>query len=319
MSAIESAIGFGGRFVPGSSGRLLVLIFHRVHAEPDPMFPREITAETFEWQMDVIKRHLNPLPLEDAIGRWQRQEIPDRAVAVTFDDGYADNFTVALPILKEYSIPATFFVSTGYLNGGRMWNDTIIESVRRLPNGTLRLEAAGIEADVVSDADRRRLLCNEIIARVKHLEQSARQAVADELASLCETALPDDLMMVDEQVRGLVSSGMSVGGHTVTHPILKTLDPGSAAAEIRRGKEELEAVVGMPVSLFAYPNGKPGTDFGPEHARSVEDAGFAAAFSTTRGVISASSDRWQLPRFTPWDRSRNRFLARMLLEYRNAA
>jgi peptidoglycan/xylan/chitin deacetylase (PgdA/CDA1 family) len=269
--------------------------------------------------MEVVRRHMHPLPLEDAIDRWRRDELPPRAVAVTFDDGYADNFAVALPILRECRVPATFFIATGYLNGGRMWNDTIIEAVRRLPAGPLRLETTGLQTSITEAAGERRRLCEQIIVSVKHLEPAVRQAVANELASLCHDRLPDDLMMLDRQVRGLVAEGMTVGGHTVTHPILKKLPAEAASREIERGKKQLEALVGQPVNLFAYPNGKPGVDYGPEHAKSVQEAGFKAAFSTTRGVVSKASREWELPRFTPWDRSAHRFLARMLLEYRNAA
>lgn len=318
MSLFENALGFGGRWIPGARSRLLILIYHRVHATQDPLFPREVTAAVFDWQMELISRHLMPLPLDEAVERCMRNELPPLAVAVTFDDGYADNCTVALPILKKHGVPATFFITTGYLNGGRMWNDTIIETVRRLPAGPIPVGSMALQLSADSDEERR-AVCQQLIQRVKHLDQPVRQELVDELAAACPDPMPDDLMMTDVQVNELAAAGMGIGGHTVSHPILRTLNRAAADSEIMTGKSDLEALVGRPVTLFAYPNGKPGDDYNSSHVDAARRAGFTAAFSTTRGVVSLASDRWQLPRFTPWDRSRERFLARAFLEYRNPA
>ncbi len=126
-------------------------------------------------------------------------------------------------------------------------------------------------------------------------------------------------MMESMQVRTLARAGFEIGGHTVTHPILLKLQPDQARREILDGKARLEELVGRPLRLFAYPNGRPGEDYGPEHVAMARETGFEAAVSTRRGVCTGASDRYQLPRFTPWDQTPERFLARMLLEYRNAA
>lgn len=306
------------RALEPSERRLLVLIFHRVHATPDELFPREVTAGVFRWQMDLLARYMAPLSLREGISRLAKGTLPRRAVAVTFDDGYADNLEVAAPILRSAGVPATFFVATGYLGGGRMWNDTVIESVRRLPAGEHDFGDLGLGARRVSDVESRRTLCRAAIAAIKHRPQPQRQRLADALSSRVGAPLPDDLMMSAHQVRELADQGFDIGGHTVTHPILRVLPPTEAAREIRQGREELERISGRAVDLFAYPNGRPGDDYGDEHVAAVRDIGFAAAVSTKRGVCSSRSDAWQLPRFTPWDRTPGRFLARMLLEYRNA-
>jgi len=306
------------RALEPSERRLLVLIFHRVHAAPDELFPREVTAGVFRWQMDLLARYMTPLSLREGIARLASGMLPRRAVAVTFDDGYADNLDVAAPILKSAGVPATFFVATGYLGGGRMWNDTVIESVRRLPPGEHDLDDLGLGPRRVGDVDSRRTLCRDSIVAIKHRPQPQRQRLADALAARAGSPLPDDLMMTPTQVRELAELGFEIGGHTVTHPILRLLPPGEAVGEIRQGREQLERITGRAVDLFAYPNGRPGEDYGDEHVAAVRDIGFSAAVSTKRGVCSSRSDAWQLPRFTPWDRTPERFLARMLLEYRNA-
>jgi len=106
---------------------------------------------------------------------------------------------------------------------------------------------------------------------------------------------------------------MEIGGHTVDHPILRLLDERQARAEIAGGKRRLEEITGAPVTLFAYPNGKPGQDYGPRDVELVREAGFVAAMSTMAGIADRASDVFQVPRATPWDRSPSRFGARLLV------
>ena len=122
----------------GNSGKLTILIFHRVLSEPDPL-TGEIHQEEFDWILGVVKQFLNPLPLDAAVEKLYSGELPPRSVAITFDDGYADNYTNALPLLKKWEIPATFFIASDYLEGGIMFNDTLIETVRRAPEQLIDL------------------------------------------------------------------------------------------------------------------------------------------------------------------------------------
>jgi peptidoglycan/xylan/chitin deacetylase (PgdA/CDA1 family) len=299
--------------------RLLLLIYHRVLPDRDELFPREITAEVFDWQMRSLAKHLAPLPLTEAIERLEAGTLPRRAVAVTFDDGYADNLAVAAPILRGAGVPATFFVATGYLGGGRMWNDTVIEAVRRLPDGEHDFGPLGLPARTVRGVEGRRAFCRDFITSIKHHPHAERQARADQLAAYVGRALPDHLMMAPAQVAELAGLGFEIGGHTVSHPILRVLDGPEAAREIAEGRSELERIVGRPVRLFAYPNGRPGEDYGDRDVELVRQAGFEAAVSTRRGACSRRSDRWQLPRFSSWERTPARWLARVLLAYRSPA
>lgn len=108
---------------------------------------------------------------------------------------------------------------------------------------------------------------------------------------------------------------MEIGGHTVSHPILLNLSDEEARREIADGKRLLENITGTPLKLFAYPNGKPEKDYGTAHVSMVQQLGFAAAVSTTWGTAHAGSDLYQLPRFTPWDKSPRRFVLRLLQNY----
>jgi peptidoglycan/xylan/chitin deacetylase (PgdA/CDA1 family) len=123
---------------------------------------------------------------------------------------------------------------------------------------------------------------------------------------------PDDLMMSSEQVRGLRRAGMQIGAHTVSHPILAKLQAQEAADEMGRSRDALQALLGEKVGLFAYPNGKPGTDYLPEvHPALVRELGFDAAVSTRWAAARRGEDVFQIPRFTPWDRGRLKFGLRL--------
>ena len=119
------------------------------------------------------------------------------------------------------------------------------------------------------------------------------------------------------EVQSLVANGLDVGAHTVHHPILSSVDAAVAQAEISDSKAQLETLLQQDVHLFAYPNGRPAIDYQDEHRSMVKNSGFLAAVSTHWGAATNESDPYQLPRFTPWDRTTARFAARLLLNYRS--
>lgn len=296
----------------GRRARLSILIYHRVLPEPDPLREGDPDAAAFRWQMQLLARHFNVLPLHEAASRLRDGTLPARAACVTFDDGYADNCTVALPILKEVGIPATFFIATAYLDGGRMFNDTLIELAARLPAGVCDLSDAGLGSQQIATVADRRALAAKLIGQFKYRSADTRLPAAEALAAAFGVALPDDLMLSTAQLLALHRAGMSIGGHTHTHPILAQLDPVSARDDILAGKRQLEGRLGSPVRVFAYPNGRPGKDYGPEHVSMVAECGFDVAVSTRPGAARPGDGHHELPRFTPWDRTPGRFGLRLL-------
>ena len=300
----------------GRRGKLTTLIFHRVRREPDILFPNEMHASAFRDRLRWIGAWFNVLPLDEAVAALARGALPERALAITFDDGYADNFDVALPILREQGLPATFFVASGFLDGGRMWNDTVIEAIRRIPEPSLDLSALGLGVHVVESTEERRQSINVLLGKLKYMDANMRFDRAEAIASLAGEGLPDDLMMTRDQVRRVAATGMAIGGHTATHPILARVDELAARKDIADGRDALEAIVRQPVRLFAYPNGKPVDDYAARHVAMVRDLGFSAAVSTSHGAASAVDSVFELPRFTPWEASPGRWgwrLARNLL------
>ncbi len=296
----------------GRNARLSILIYHRVLPEPDPLFPSEVDSGRFDRQMRQVSRIFNVLPLTEAVERLKSGSLPARAACITFDDGYADNAEFALPILKKHGIPATFFIATGYLDGGIMFNDSVIESIRMTRKEYLDLPRLGITGLPVQTIEEKRHAIGSILSGLKYNEPMQRQEMVDEIRNMTDVELPGKLMMKSGQVKLLADSGMEIGGHTVNHPILASIDLETAKTEIANNKQHLEELTGKPVRLFAYPNGKPDTDYLAAHVAIVKKLGFDAAVSTAKGVANRHSDLFQLPRFTPWDRFSFRFSLRLI-------
>lgn len=322
MTTLPLLMGGLGRLAAGAldsacGRRLSILIFHRVLPEPDPILPGEIWAARFDRLMGMVARSFQVLPLAEACSRLRQDTLPPRALAITFDDGYADNHDTALPILRRHGLPACFFVATGFLDGGRMFNDTVIEAVRHSPLENVDMSALGLGHLPLTGASQRAAAIGRILPVVKYLKPADREP---KLAAMCGALAPSqlrgDLMMRSDQVRALHDAGMEVGAHTVHHPILATLDDADAEREIAEGRDRLQAIIRAPVRLLAYPNGRPDRDYDRRHAAMARRLGFDAAVTTAPGCASPDADPFQLPRFTPWDDGDAAWLARVLLARR---
>lgn len=301
-----------GRLAPaGPNARLTVLIFHRVLAARDPLRPYEPTVAEFAAILDWLQRWFTVLPLPEAITRLQSGSLPARALAITFDDGYADNHDLALPELQRRGLSATFFIATGYLDGGRMFNDTVIEAIRACRSEVLDVSELGLGVHPIKNDDERRAAIAAMLPQLKRLAVEARGELAAKIAERAEVRLSDDLMMTSEDLTRVAKVGMELGAHTESHPILAHLPEAAARSEIERGRQRLQDIAGRRIGLFAYPNGRPGADYTDATSGLVRALGFDAAFSTMHGVATRRSSIFDLPRFTPWDRSRLRFGVRL--------
>lgn len=290
---------------------LLVLIYHRVFAEPDPLLSDEPDARLFAAQMDLAVRLFNPVDLVEGVRGLRDGSLPPRAVAITFDDGYANNLEVAQPILAARGLPATVFVSTVFTGGGCMWNDMLIESVRCAPKA-LNLRDLGLGEYQLTDMAARRRAVDELLASIKYRELEQRIALVRQVAERAGFDANSQLMMDEAQLRLLAGKGIAIGAHCVRHPILTRLPDDKAMHEISESKRELERITGRQVNAFAYPNGRPGKDYDARHVAMVRDAGFEVAVSTGWGAATRDSDPLQIPRIAPWDRNALRYGARMV-------
>lgn len=303
----------------GERGRLSTLIFHRVLPRPDPLFPGEPDAGRFDEILTWIGRWFNVLPLDQAVDGLISGNLPPRALSITFDDGYADNATVALPILQRHRMTATFFVATAFLDGGCMWNDTLIEAIRNHSQSTIDLRELGLGQYSAQTIAERRTAIDSLLGQIKYQNPEIRQRTVAAIAGALKGELPSDLMMSTRQIVGLRDAGMQIGAHTRSHPILASLSDEAAWAEMEGSKRDLEHILGEAVTLFAYPNGRPSRDYLAKHAEMARKIGFVAAVSTAPGVSTSDTPPYQLPRFTPWDRQSTRFAARMLFNLMHTA
>jgi peptidoglycan/xylan/chitin deacetylase (PgdA/CDA1 family) len=301
----------------GRRGRLSILIFHRVLSRPDNLLPDIPDVVAFDRMLTWLTSWFNVIPLDRAVALLAAGAVPERAAAITFDDGYADNHDVALPVLRRHGVCATFFIATAYLDGGRMWNDTVIETVRSCKTPVLDLREIGLGVHAAATTVERRAAAQAIIGRLKYLAYGDRLRGCEEVARMAGCSLPDDLMMTAADVVGLRNAGMQIGAHTVSHPILAAIPDDQAKVEIADSRRSLESILHEPVTLFAYPNGKPGIDYLPTHVDMVRQLGFELAVSTVAGVATSDSDPMELPRFTPWERDRLRFGMRMASNLRH--
>ena len=295
-----------GRALPiGRNGNrhFCILNYHRVLDRPDPLLESDPDVDTFRWQMELLSRCFNVIPLCEAVRAAWEGTLPPNTVCITFDDGYRSVHDLALPILKELGLPVTVFVTSGYMHEGNMWNDNIIDALRYLPRGTLDLSDIGLGTYTLGPVQDRKQVMLDLIKASKYMPPQQRGILDRKLAGMLDDGKQRRQMLTREMVVNLARAGVEIGGHTVTHPILANLDDASARKEIKENKEELEAIIGKPVRLFAYPNGKTGIDFDERHVRMVKEAGYMAAFTTIMGAAAKEHDRYQLPRGLPWDKS----------------
>jgi hypothetical protein len=193
-----------------------------------------------------------------------------------------------------------------------MWNDLVIEALRSTRRRELDLGAFGLGNYALGSVGDRRIAIDEVLGRIKYLPHSVRKRHAEGILHAAAVKAPEGLMLRRDSLRALQSMGFEIGSHTVDHPILANAPPDEAWREILESKSDLERSLGSAVTLFAYPNGRPGKDYTADHVRMVREAGFAVAVSTAPGAARRTSDPLQLPRFMPWTRRPIKFDLLML-------
>lgn len=313
MNAVDGLRRFAlGLLSPaGSRGRLTILTFHQVPAQPDDIAPGTPHADVFAMQMQWLSTFCNVLPLAAAAQMLRDGKLPARAACITFDDGYSNNLEIVAPILRRLGLPATFFITAGAIEQGIMWNDLVIEGVRR-GQGDVDLSGYGFGAYRLSDNAARQAAIRDIIEHLKYQPMEQRWSIAESLYSEIVEDSPPRLMMTKDEVAELGGQGFDIGAHTINHPILKELSAGDARMEIEASRDWVADVVGKAPTAFAYPNGKPGTDFDASHEAMVIDAGFDAAVSTRWAVAHRSDSSYSLPRCKPWERNKSGYWMRLV-------
>jgi peptidoglycan/xylan/chitin deacetylase (PgdA/CDA1 family) len=284
------------------SGSLQILTYHRVNDERDPFFPGVPTA-VFAAQMEYLARNFTVCNLDDAVDALGRRDVPPNAVAVTFDDGYRDNYVHAFPILRAFGVPATVFLATDVIGSGRMlWHDRVFTAFRQTRKTVLH-DGAGRTSYVLTTTADRLAAQLKVLELLRRLEEGERTVWIDRLIEQLDVREPEDgtgLMLAWDEVEAMSRQGVTFGSHTATHPILSRLSVPRQVEEVVRSKEAIERHTGRPVRSFAYPNGR-AQDFGPETKDALRAAGYAYAVTTIFGLNGPGDDVFELRRGQPWD------------------
>ena len=328
------------RLEPGA--RSLILLYHRVGAPVTDPWRLAVHPERFADHLQVLRDGgYTPVALEELVASLRRGRVPSRAVAVTFDDGYADNLEVALPLLERFSIPATVFATAGgelrdrelwwmqlealFLEPGalpgRMEIDTDQFNWSWTFNGTATwtreqatMHTGWCAADPGPPPTPRHAAFCSLLERLRPLEAARREAVLIDLhavAGAARTRRPTHRLMDADELRRLAAHELlEVGGHTLSHPRLAELPPDRQRLEIAGSKLRLEEILDRPVNAFAYPFGTH-SDFDHSSVRAVRDAGYTSAGAVCDRALSRSADPFQLPRVGVGDWTAEEFERRL--------
>ncbi|MGA7238031.1 MAG: polysaccharide deacetylase family protein [Bryobacteraceae bacterium] len=285
-----------------------ILYYHRVNDDNDPFFPA-ISTELFEQEMRFLRRRYTVVPLAELLERLTG-ETAKPVVAITFDDGYRDNFQNAFPILERYSLPATIFLTTGTIDDGEaLWFETLALACKRTSREFHDLEiGSGERLWMRTEAER--LRANErIFAILRTLPDAERRRclalILRQLTTKDDGELKDR-MLTWNQVRFMQSRGIDFGGHTVTHPFLSRMTSEGFLWEVSECKRRIEEEIQLPALHFAYPNGRE-EDFGAANKELIRKVGYRAAVTTIWGTNYGSTDPMELRRGGPWEPSAAQF------------
>jgi peptidoglycan/xylan/chitin deacetylase (PgdA/CDA1 family) len=291
-----------GRRRERGEGAPLILLYHRiVEREADPLGVC-VSPANFAQQLEVLGATREPVPLAGIVSG----DLPSRAAAVTFDDGYHDNLEHAAPALADARVPATLFVATGAVaEGGGFWWDELERLLRTAPEdveASLTLEIAGQRREFRAGSERER----RIARRHLHawLQPMPPGVIGSALSSLRgwagvsadgETPELDRAMRPDELRAFAGIPGVTVGAHTRSHRSLRHADPATQDSEIAGSRADVAGWLGTEPMCFSYPFGVPGADFDDGVVARVRASGFTLAVTTTGGAVQGA-DPFKLPR-----------------------
>jgi len=319
---------------------VLILLYHRVARLPSDPWSLAVTPQRFAEHLEVLRRQARPMRLSQLAGALVDESLPDRAVIVTFDDGYADNLHNAKPLLERYDVPATIFLPSGFINYDyEFWWDELDRLLLsgKLPKRNLRLRANGTtyrwRLGETADYSGQELRCHrgwnasEEAPTTRHalyksiwellhpMSESERRTILDKLrrwAGAQSAPRPSRHRLLSLEEMSVLANEelIEIGAHTVTHVMLSTLSEESQRDEILGSKVHLEEILGRPVSSFAYPFGRR-SDYDSRTVDVVRQSGFRCACCNFSGIVKPSSDPFQLPRVQVQDWGGDEFSARL--------
>ncbi|MEQ1908669.1 MAG: polysaccharide deacetylase family protein [Vicinamibacterales bacterium] len=294
----------------------LILMYHRIAPIDSDPWMLAVTPEHFAAHLEVLRRTTSPVPLRRFVADHLEGAVGARTVAVTFDDGYADNLHAASPLLVKHDIPATVYVATGFTGTTcEFWWDCLERAIlppRQLPS-TLTLTLGGQErrwrlsaVNALSRIGIRRSRIRFLFNVREHLlplSNADRDEAVRYLLDWSGSTVPpraNRRVMTADELRQMDAGGlMELGAHTVSHPQLPSLPADAQLEEMARSRADLEGILGHPVWSFSYPYGA-ADETTIALARSL---GFESATAVHEETVWRESDVFRLPRFAvrDWD------------------
>lgn len=280
------------RMEPGIS----ILTYHSISASESPL-SLSIRPELFESQMRMLSERFEVVHLSDALESLRNGTLVGRKFAVTFDDGYLDNYTIAYPILRRYRIPAVLFVCVEAVDTGHFHWERFDRAVLETRERRLDWSSQGFGVRELGDSRQRASLLPELHAILKRCDDAVRRSLVESaLERFQDVGTGERTMLSWEQVKEMEEGGfVRIGSHTMSHPILSRLTRPQKEREIVDSRDALALRLGHPPDLFAYPNGKT-EDFDRETVEILASAGYRAACSTVSGINRVGCDPYRLNR-----------------------
>lgn len=279
-----------------------VLLYHRVNDSGVPLSIDTLDTASFARQIEYLARTFTVCDLDDIRARLEADRaLPPRCAAITFDDGYGDNYEHAFPALRSRGIPATIFLTAGNIDRREpLWFDRVLGAFRRTKRPSLPLEDGSSRP--LGDWNEKWRAALGVLLEFKNREvedRTARIARLQETLDVDPGAEEPDLLLTWDQIRDMAGQGITLGSHTMTHLSLARCAPERARWELTESRRLIEERVGTPVRLLAYPHGKP-EDFDDRVAGFARDAGYGLALTTVWGTNCSGDDRYRLRRVSPW-------------------
>ena len=275
----------------------LILMYHRFRETADGV---STSARCFSEQLDYLAEHYRIVTLSELAGYLTRgRPVPPGLAVITIDDGYRDCYDIAFPILRERKIPATTFVVTDFVDQATwLWTDKVRYLTASAPGSLLETTIEHHSLRIALDGRYSRLKGAERVnTELKLISDEAKDDAICGIAESLDVKIPDVppaeyLPLTWEQIREMDSSGIEVGSHTVTHPILTRISAGRLRNELRESRARLEGVLGHKVELLGYPNGDHNQSVQLEAAR----AGYKCAVTADYGLNNGRSNLLALKR-----------------------
>lgn len=256
-----------------------------------------VPPELFSLQLRYLKDHFRIVSVKDAVRMISEGTVTTRCCAVTFDDGYRDNFEIAAPLLAEHGVPATIFVTYDAINTGQFGWGAFDRTILNFPAAKLDLSDWGLGAYPLGSQAHREQAVVALHRLLKQQSDSVKRDVVGHVVSTYggNVAVERVMMSWDEVMQLAKNDLFTIGAHTVSHPILSRVSHDQAVHEIADCKQLLEANIGQPIDFFAYPNGGK-EDIGNEIISIVKKTGYDAAFTTISGLNVYGDDVFSLKR-----------------------